>query len=735
MQSPQQQRKWIHRADRLAAFVVRFAGIAVILSVFAILFFISLEAYPLIRRATSHTASQESLAPGESLPVDLGLDEQGEVAYLVRPHGAIDFISLEDGQRLESQSVMSSSNASITAASHTATSPLVAMGNAGGEIALVKVEFRARFEDGHRTITYRTSKEGRWQLAEAGESVAQIVGRENEDGQYTVAVVTEQGRLLFLWTDPYEEEEERADLTSEMDAPPTVAALTTSGEDLLVGTEHGWVYHWDVSEPEEPELVQRFQATSSVRVAVTALAFLIGDESLVVGDATGGLGIYFRVRVAGEAGKPKFQRIREFDTQGQAVTHIAVSPRGKGFLAGDATGAVTLRFSTSHRTLLHYNEHETPIRAMAFAPKANGALSLDTQSMLRHWKIESPHPEASLSTLFGKVWYENYPKADFVWQTTGATETESKFSLVPLMFGTLKATLYAMLFSVPVSLMGALYTSQFAPKRLRSVVKPTVELMASIPSVVIGFLAGLWLSPLLERMLVTSFLLLVIAPIGLAVGVLLWQLVPETRRTKLPPGTEIALVVALLCVSTVLTALLATPIEASIFEGDLRQWLFQKWDVNYDNRNALVVGFALGFAVIPIIYTIAEDALSNVPPSLTSAALALGASRTQAAMRIVLPAASPGIFAAIMLGLGRAVGETMIVLMASGNAPLIDWSAFNGMRTMSAAIAIEIPEAPRGDTLYRVLFLVAALLFLFTFVINALSNLVSTYLRKKYSRF
>ena len=163
--------------------------------------------------------------------------------------------------------------------------------------------------------------------------------------------------------------------------------------------------------------------------------------------------------------------------------------------------------------------------------------------------------------------------------------------------------------------------------------------------------------------------------------------------------------------------------------------MYETLNVTYDQRNSLVVGFALGFAVIPIIFTISEDALSNVPESLTSASLALGASRWQTVYRVVVPAAAGGIFAAIMLGLGRAIGETMIVLMATGNTPILDLSPFNGFRAMSACIAVEIPEAPVGGTLYRILFLTAFLLFIFTFAINSIAARISDKLRKKYARF
>ena len=169
--------------------------------------------------------------------------------------------------------------------------------------------------------------------------------------------------------------------------------------------------------------------------------------------------------------------------------------------------------------------------------------------------------------------------------------------------------------------------------------------------------------------------------------------------------------------------------------GGFKQWLFDRFGARYDQRNCIVIAFALGFAVIPIIFTIAEDALSNVPGSLKAASLALGASRWQTVWRVILPSASPGIFAGIMIGFGRAVGETMIVLMATGNTAIIDGSIFNGMRPLSANIAVEIPEAPVGGSLYRILFFSAVLLFLLTFALNTAAELVRQRLRKKYGRF
>jgi len=173
-------------------------------------------------------------------------------------------------------------------------------------------------------------------------------------------------------------------------------------------------------------------------------------------------------------------------------------------------------------------------------------------------------------------------------------------------------------------------------------------------------------------------------------------------------------------------------LESSLFGGDFRHHLTHEWGIDFEQRNALIVGIAMGFAVIPSVFSIAEDAIFGVPKSLTNGSLALGASPWQTMVRVVLPTASPGIFSAVMIGLGRAVGETMIVLMATGNTPVMEANIFEGLRTLSANIAVEMPEAEVGGSHYRILFLSALVLFLFTLVFNTAAELVRQRLRRKY---
>jgi phosphate transport system permease protein len=338
----------------------------------------------------------------------------------------------------------------------------------------------------------------------------------------------------------------------------------------------------------------------------------------------------------------------------------------------------------------------------------------------------------SWRTYFGKLWYEGFEKPEAVWQSTGGSdEFEPKLSLLPLLFGTLKGTIYSLFLAMPIAILGAMYTSQFIHPRFQRVVKPTVEMMASLPSVVLGLVAGLWLAPRLETHFPALVAILVLTPVLLVLAGWLWSRAPAAVRARVPAGSEVVFFSIFLVVAWAGLLQVGPSVEAVLFGGDYQAWLFETLDLRYDQRNAAVVGIAMGFAVIPIIFSIAEDAFSSVPQTLAAGSLALGANRWETVVQVVLPTASPAIFSAVMVGLGRAVGETMIVLMAAGNTPVLELNLFNGFRTLSANIATELPEAVRDSTHYRTLFLAALTLFAMTFIINTLAELVRLRFRKK----
>ncbi|GHE21195.1 ABC transporter permease subunit [Halomonas urumqiensis] len=306
--------------------------------------------------------------------------------------------------------------------------------------------------------------------------------------------------------------------------------------------------------------------------------------------------------------------------------------------------------------------------------------------------------------------------------------------LSPLIWGTLKAACFALLFAVPVALGAAMHSSVFMSRRLRSRIKPTLELMEALPGVVIGFVAGLVLAPYVERHLAGALSLLVVMPVCVLLAGALWSWLPPRMRRLLPLGWAGLWLVPWLALWVGVALFLSPWIETQLFNGDLRGWLDSRFGLDYSARNALIVGLAMGFAVIPGIYALAEDALSGVPGHLGEGAEALGATRWQTLWKVVLPAAGPGLFSAVMIGAGRAVGETMIVLMVSGNTALMSLSPLEGMRSLAASIAIELPEAAPGEIHYRLLFLAALLLFIFTFLVNTLAEVVRERLRGRYRR-
>jgi phosphate transport system permease protein len=510
----------------------------------------------------------------------------------------------------------------------------------------------------------------------------------------------------------------------------TALALDNRAEDLFVGTSRGRILHYDLRDPQTPKAVEAVRA-GAAGAAVTVLGFLIGDRTLLVGDQAGR--VFTWQVLPSETGGRRLTEVHRFASHGAAVAAVAASRRDKGFVTADVTGEVRIHYGTSGRTLLSGRAEGVGLRSVVFAPKADAVLTADERGVVSQWRVVNPHPEVTLGTLFGKVWYEGYAKPEHVWQSTGGTDDfEPKFSLVPLLYGTLKGTFYALLIAVPLALLAALYVSEFMHPRIKGYVKPVVEIMAALPSVVLGFLAGLWLAPMVETIVPGLFVL----PLVLAACILgafaLWRTLPVAVRGRVKPGAEVFALLPVIALGIWLAIPLGGLLEGALLNGDYRSWLRSVLGLTYDQRNSLVVGIAMGFAVIPIIFTIAEDSLANVPQHLRAGSLALGATRWQTALRVVLPTASPGIFSAVMIGFGRAVGETMIVLMATGNTPVMDWSIFSGFRALSANIAVELPEAPEGGTLFRVLFLAAFLLFCMTFVVNTAAEVVRLRLRRRY---
>jgi phosphate transport system permease protein len=711
--------------DRLASRSVVVGGMVIISAICAILFVIVAEVWPLFRSPRVDVVGRFAAAAAPAPGASLGVDEYREAASIVTATGMVALVPLRPGvQATPPVAVSALGTARVTMVAGSGGGYVI--GTSDGRVLPFEMKYDVAFDGGTRTVSAKPAFSPPVMLdPERRRPVLRVAAAVPASGAVTVAQLGPRELVLHTIV---EKKALLQTLNVGVDGDVTAMQLDSRGEDLFLGTSTGQIVRYDVRDREHPRAAD---AVTAGPAAISVLGFLIGDRTLIVGDRAGAVSSW-PVVPPPSGGPARLTRINDFEPHAASVVALSASRRDKGFVTADASGAVKLRYGTSGETLLTFGEAGQLI-GLTFAPKADGVVAVDGRGALSHWRVLNPHPEVTLKTLFGKVWYEGYSRPDWVWQSTGGTDDfESKLSLTPLLYGTLKGTFYALLFAVPLALLAGIYVSEFMHPVVKGYVKPVVEIMAALPSVVLGFLAGLWLAPAVERIVPGLFMLPLVEPVMIIAALLLWRALPLRVRGQFRQGTEVFLLIPVVLVGAWVAFVLGGLVETQLLAGSYRGWLLSALGLTYDQRNSLVVGVAMGFAVVPIIFTIAEDSLSNVPQHLRAGSLALGATRWQTAVRIVLPTASPGIFSAVMIGLGRAVGETMIVLMATGNTPVMDASIFSGFRALSANIAVELPEAPEGGTLFRVLFVAAFLLFCLTFALNTVAEVIRLRLRRRY---
>ncbi len=734
--------RWRLIKDALARYGVIAGGIGVIVAVVLIFFYLLYVVFPLFLSATAESVSQYDV-PESALgkTVLLEIEEQNEVAARFTDTGQVVFFAVATGKPILTEAVKIPEGAHIV--SFHQGSPInegaVIYGLSDGKAVIAQHQYKVTYPDNVRLITpsldYPMGK-APLVIDESGAALEKIAVKIGDDASTIVAKSAGKIRLSHF-------EKEKSLFTDEATVTRTDSVLDYSAADvtdILIDKEEQNLYLLgnagrlgliDITDKSAPVLTQE-QNVVEAGQNITSVAFLNGDLSLMIGDSSGLVSQWSKVR--DKLNRFAMQKIRVFKVSDKAVILINPEQRRKGFMTVDADGTLGIYHSTSEREMIKERVGNSRPEAAAISPRANALLVQADEGKINFWKVDNEHPEVSLSSLWREVWYESYPQPDYIWQSSSASsDFEPKYSLTPLVFGTLKAAFYAMLVAMPLALMGAIYTAYFMTSRMRQIVKPSIELMGALPTVILGFLAGLWLAPFIEEYLAGLFALFMMVPVSVMLFAYAWQYLPKAIAQNIPEGWEAAILIPVILLSSWFAFTVSVPLEALLFHGTLQDWFKSEFGIGYDQRNALVVGIAMGFAVIPTIFSIAEDAIFSVPKHLTVGSLALGATPWQTMMEVVLLTASPGIFSAVMIGLGRAVGETMIVLMATGNTPVMDLSVFQGLRTLAANIAVEMPESEVDSTHYRVLFLAALVLFMFTFIVNTLAEIVRQRLREKYS--
>ncbi len=734
--------RWRMVKDSLARFGVIAGGLSVIVALVLIFFYLLYVVIPLFKPADAEATAHYSLPEAErGKTVLLDVEEQNEVAVRFTDSGQAVFFEVATGKPIANQAIKIPTGAKVVSFSQ--GSPIsegaVIYGLSNGQAIVVKHQYQITYPDNKRLITPSL----KYPLGEApivvddkGAALEKIAVKVGDKSTTIVAKTADKVRLLNIEKQQslFEDEATLNRTEAILDVPAaTITDIYIDKEErnLYLVDNDGHLSFFDISDKTAPVIRQNLNVVEA-GAKVTVSTFLNGDSSLLIGDSTGLVSQWTMVR--DELKRPAMQKLRSFKVSEKAIVAINPEPRRKGFAAIDANGMMGIYHTTSEREALKEQVTQAlPITA-ALSPRANTLLVEASDKNIYVWKIDNKHPEVSIKSLWQEVWYEGYAKPDYIWQSSASNnDFEPKYSLTPLVFGTLKAAFYAMLVAIPLALMGAIYSAYFMTPMMRQYVKPTIELMGALPTVILGFLAGLWLAPTLEEHLSGFFLMFMLLPVGVMAFAYVWYNLPKHILESIPEGWEAMVLIPVILLTGWFAFAISVPLETALFGETLRDWFKNQWGIGYDQRNSLVVGIAMGFAVIPTIFSIAEDAIFSVPKHLTVGSLALGATTWQTMIRVVLLTASPGIFSAVMIGLGRAVGETMIVLMATGNTPVMDLSVFQGLRTLAANIAVEMPESQVDSTHYRVLFLAALVLFLFTFIFNTLAEIIRQRLREKYS--
>ena len=534
-------------ADKTADWVIRIGGLSVILVVFGIMVFLAQAVVPLFTGGQLEGQTKAALQSGGHKTLTDFLDEYRTLSVAVDDTGAVSAFHIKTGVVINAPS-FDFGGQTASAFARTLAGGYVAFGFSDGTLRLGRLviavdviddtaapaDLRALGTQGDRTDgTAIYAKVSEAQLRRT------LVKVELDDAQqitpngtairaldYRVGGTAERPARSFITVDAdgigrvtlaettknFMTGKKTVKLTtSELPGlPPGVLVsgvlMTEKADQVYIAEKSGTVYRFDTRSFSAPTLAETIDLAPGA-VDINVIGFLIGEQSIVVGGSDGSVNIYFKLPSDTASSTDGFTmaHAKTLEPHSSAVVAMDVSQRGKTFVTADAQGQVWMRHGTSEQVLLRLSpgDEKPAYQALALSPRQNAVLAIADNGSAYAWDVDVPHPESTLQTIFGKVWYEGYPEPTYTWQSSAGTDAfEPKLSLMPVIFGPIKATVYSLLFAIPIAIGAAIYTSEFVHHKVRAVVKPTMELMASLPSVVLGFIAALVLAPIVETWIV-----------------------------------------------------------------------------------------------------------------------------------------------------------------------------------------------------------------------------------------
>lgn len=531
--------------DRFSKWGITAAGMAVVGALGLIFFYLFSEVFPLLKDADvdvveSYPVAQVSSAPNRHLT----LERYEQIGASITAAGGVEFFEADHGKPLSRFDLSIPAGAQVSAVGNSIPNErLTAFGFSNGELLLTQINYALSYPNDQRKITPQLAYplgESPIALDPMGAELTAISVQVTGRGHILAAITADNRIQLGSYTSRTNLMTGKVSSNGQVYTLPALpngaraefVQVDQTARHLVVADDRSQLHIYDIANPASAVLTD---SVPTERGQVTAMEFLVGTGSLVIGTDTGSVSQWLLVRDPQNV--YHVQPARDFESLPGAVSVITPEYTRRGFLVGDNQGYLGIYHGTASRTLLVEQVTETAISQLAISPINRKLLILDDSGQVSVSEIWNEHPEISFSSLWQKVWYEGRAEPDYVWQaSSGGDEFESKMSLVPLSLGTLKAALFAMLFAIPLGIMGALYTAYFMTPKMRGLVKPTIEIMEALPTVILGFLAGLWLAPFLENHLPAVFSILVLMPLVMVLVGYGWAHLPQSIRHRVSDG-------------------------------------------------------------------------------------------------------------------------------------------------------------------------------------------------------